>query len=244
MNRLALQESVAQLAPHDLIELAAAAGFDSIGLRVAHSAGADRWWRKGAGAAELHSMIDALLVRRVSVLDVGRIELATDDDETTRHVLDLASRLGSRYVTAAGGDGAADAFGRLVAQADAYGLVPLLVPQPGSGLATEAQASAVPRVHGGGVVLAVSIADDAADIETRVVDAGNRLGYVRLLADELATADEPAVAGLLATVPVHVPIAVGAQAPVTVDVATAARWRHLVDRMLEHPRARAAREGR
>lgn len=252
VNRLVLHESVAELAPHELIGLAADAGFDSIWLRVAHSPGADRWWRKGAGAAELHHMIDELLGRRVSVLDVGRIDLTVDDDESYRHVLDLASRVGARHVTAAAPVGAAAdpvaaAFAGLVAHADAYGLVPLLVPQAGSPVATETQALELHRAHGGAVVLAVTVTDTPADIETRVVDAGNRLGYLRLMADDLDGVDDLdglAVAGLLATVPAHVPVAVGARRPGALTVQQVSRWAQLIDRMLEHPRARERRETR
>ena len=51
------------------------------------------------------------------------------------------------------------------------------------------------------------------------------------------------MAGLLATVPVHVPIAVGSLGPYSADdLATrASRWSGLIDLMLEHPLARAHR---
>jgi hypothetical protein len=61
---------------------------------------------------------------------------------------------------------------------------------------------------------------------------------------------EDDVAGLLATVPVHVPVAVGSLRDTSVpdpaqgDLATRAhRWSRLIDRMLEHPLARAHRLG-
>ena len=104
MNRTVIQESAAaELSPTELVDLALQTGFDSIGLKVAHSRGADLWWRKGAGSAELGSMVEHLLTNRVSVLDVGRIELGgPPNDESYRGVLDLSSRLGARYVTAGG----------------------------------------------------------------------------------------------------------------------------------------------
>src|SRR6476469_285764 len=104
MNRTVIQESAAaELPPTALVDLALQTGFDSIGLKVAHSRGADLWWRKGAGSAELGSMVEHLLTNRVSVLDVGRIELGGQpNDESYRGVLDLSSRLGARYVTAGG----------------------------------------------------------------------------------------------------------------------------------------------
>jgi sugar phosphate isomerase/epimerase len=252
MNRLAIHESAApDLSPTELVDLALRTGFDSIGLKVAHSRGADLWWRKGAGSAELSSMVEHLLTNRVSVLDVGRIELAgPPDPQSYRGVLDLSSRLGARYVTACGVPRAAEEssveeeFGQLVRDADDYQLVPLLIDQPGTGVTTPAQALELVRGTGGGAIITVSTRQAALDIEAQVLEAGNRLGYLRLLADDLDSAVDDAVAGLLATVPVHVPIAVGSP---TVSRggdldARARRWSSLIDRMLEHPLARAHRE--
>lgn len=251
MNRLAIHETAAgDLSPHELIGLAHRSGFHSVGLRVSHSPGATRWWQKGAGAEELGIMIDRLLATRISVLDVGRIDLGAETAESGRNVLDLASRLGARHVTAVAPPGLGHAaaqrlFGLLVAQADSYGLVPLLVPQAGTAVDTEDCALAIHREVGGGVVLNISAALSAAEVEMQVVDAGNRLGYLRLLAEELDAATEEATAGLLATVPAHVPVAVGSlldpeAARADLDQ-RAPRWAALIDRMLEHPRARAER---
>jgi hypothetical protein len=291
MNRLAIHESAAaDLSPTQLVDVAALAGFDSVGLKVAHSPGADRWWTKGAGSAELPSMVEHLLINRVSVLDVGRIELGgTANAEPYRGVLDLASRFGARFVTASGVPSASqvtgipEQFGKLVADCDDYQLIPLLIAVPGTGLTTTAAALDVVRSVGGGVVITASTGLSAFEIETQVLDAGNQLGYLRLLAEEIDAITEDAAAGLLATVPVHVPIAVGSLAsppiastpvtsppvtspPVTSSLVTsppvastrdgrwpmsdpdvadltsrAHRWSTLIDRMLEHPLARAHR---
>ncbi len=256
MNRLAIHESAApDLSPTELVDLALQTGFDSIGLKVAHSRGADLWWRKGAGSAELGSMVEHLLTNRVSVLDVGRIELGgPPNDESYRGVLDLSSRLGARYVTA-GGVGndhqvtpLQDEFGRLVADCDDYQLIPLLVAAAGTSVTTTTRALEIVRVLGGAVVLTVSTNQSAYEIEAQVLEAGNHLGYLRLLAEELDTVKEDDVAGLLATVPVHVPVAVGSLEdtsvpdPTRADLATRGhRWSQLIDRMLEHPLARAHR---
>ena len=81
-----------------------------------------------------------------------------------------------------------------------------------------------------------------------MLEAGNHLGYLRLLAEELDAVKEDDVAGLLATVPVHVPVAVGSLPDTSVADPTrptwppgAHRWSELIDRMLEHPLARAHR---
>lgn len=258
MNRLALHESAApELSPTQLVDIALSTGFDSIGLKVAHSRGADLWWRKGAGSAELGTMVEHLLTNRVSVLDVGRIELGGPPDvESTRGVLDLSSRLGARFVTAGGVLSAkqlgsvADEFGQLVVDADDYQLVPLLIAQPGTAIATTADALGVVRAVGGAVVVTVSTSQTALEIEAQVLEAGTRLGYLRLLAEDLDGITEAEAAGLLATVPVHVPVAVGSLSQsdtASADTASgditarAQRWSQLIDRMLEHPLARASR---
>ena len=254
MNRLAIHESAAtDLSPTELVDLAKASGFDSIGLKVAHSRGADRWWRKGAGSAELGSTVEHLLTNRISVLDVGRVELGGPPNaESYRSVLDLSSRFGARYVTAgavprsAQSEAFPELFAQLVADCDDYQLVPLLVPLPGTAVATTSEALEVVRVHGGGIVLNISTELSAFDIETQVLEAGNRLGYLRLHTEDFVGLTEDSASGLLATVPVHVPIAVGSnqENPPVGDLTTRARgWRELVDRMLEHPLARAKRLG-
>jgi hypothetical protein len=175
-------------------------------------------------------------------------------------VLDLAERLGARYVTAAGVPADSqlmsptDEFQRLVADCDDYQLIPSLVAVSGTGVATTAEALRIARATTGSVVLTVSTGQSALEIEAQVLDAGNRLGYLRLLAEELDATTENVAGGLLATVPVHVPIAVGSLAdgtgpdhrlPEKGDAAglasRARRWSWLIDRMLEHPLAKDRR---
>jgi sugar phosphate isomerase/epimerase len=251
VNRLALQESTAPgVAPHTLVDIAQRAGFDSIGLKVSHSAGADVWWHKGAGSTELAAVVEHLLRDRISVLDVGRVALGgRPNDDSYRTVLDLASRLGARYVTASPVAAAAqvsdpaDEFARLVEDCDDYLLVPLLLPAAGSGVPSDADALEIVRRVGGAVIVTATTDRSAFEIESQVLEAGNRLGYVRMLAEQLDGTSEEQSAGLLATVPAHVPVAVGSVGPgARPDLDTRAhRWSVLVDRMLEHPLARDRR---
>jgi hypothetical protein len=108
---------------------------------------------------------------------------------------------------------------------------------------TTAAALQIVRAVGGGVVLTVSTSKSAFEIEGEVLEAANHLGYLRLLAQDLDESTEESSAGLLATVPVHVPIAVGSLGHYSAeDLSTrASRWSGLIDRMLEHPLARAHR---
>lgn len=134
-------------------------------------------------------------------------------------------------------------FARLVRDCEDYLLVPLLLPAPASSVPTDAQALRIVREVGGAVIVTATTDRSAFEIEAQALEAGNQLGYVRLLAEQLDATTEEQSAGLLATVPVHVPIAVGSAAPAERhDLETRAhRWSVLVDRMLEHPLARDRR---
>ena len=81
-------------------------------------------------------------------------------------------------------------FGQLVADCDDYQLIPLLVAAPGTSVTTTTQALEIVRVLGGAVVLTVSTSQSAFEIEAQVLEAGNHLGYLRLLAEELDAVTE------------------------------------------------------
>ena len=252
MNRVALHESAGgSLPPPQLVDAAAAAKFDAVGLRVAAVPTAEEWWTKGAGSAVIGALIDRLLVTRTAVLDVGRVPLdaglhRADYREVHSRVLDLGQRLGAQFVTARAGDAAAgELFVQLAALSKPYQLRPLLAAVPGTAVPDLDAALAVVSGSRGGVVLDLQLSPGAIeDVDTLVARAGDHLGYVRLDAAELASAPD----GALATLPQHVPVAVGAReggAAVAADnpTAHAVQLRRAVDRLLEHPRARAARLG-
>ena len=104
-------------------------------------------------------------------------------------------------------------------------------------------AQEIVRKVGGAVIITATTDRSAFEIESQVLEAGNHLGYVRVLAEQLDATTEEQSAGLLATVPVHVPVAVGSARPGDRHdlEARAHRWSVLVDRMLEHPLARDRR---
>jgi hypothetical protein len=259
MNRLVLHASMApDLSASELVDAAAGIGFDSVGLRVAGVRHDVRRWSKGAGSEELLDTIDRLLSTRVSVADVGQAELRTDVDAAKleaahTRVLDFGVRLGAHWATSAATEPntsraeVEQLFGAFVRQCAVFQLVPLLVPRPGTAVDSIAVALDVVKRVGGGVVADVSVS--TAEAEDTVLEAGNRLGYLRLHGDDLdAVAEDPdQVAGRLATVPAHVPIAVGAQwaaGQTPFSSERASNWRRTIDAMLEHPRARSARLSR
>jgi hypothetical protein len=269
VNRVAVHQSV--LSPADPVACVLAAragGIDSVGLHVASAADVEQTWGGGAGTPLLAELVDALLVSRVTTLDVGRIDLADDEGADPREphrpghrVLDLAGRLGAQFVTARAGaartvGATADAFAALCEQARPFRVRPLLVPAPGTPVTTPGAALAVVEGTRGGVVLDVAPSTaDPEEVAELVVEAGDALGYVRVPADELRP-DMAAATSLLATVPPQVPLVIGtpvaraaagmtlapgaaATAPVYDGVFLAA-CRAGLDRMLVHPRAVAA----
>lgn len=213
---------------------------------------------KGIGSAELIEGIERLLTTRVSALDVGRADLGSgldrvDADHAQRRLLDLAVRLGAHWVTAGT---AVDVqlqqiqreFSEFAGRCTALQIVPLLAPPPMTGIGDLRTAMQVAEQGGGGVVLNVHTDIDPDELELLIVEKGHLIGYVRLQGEELDAfaADPDQVPELLATLPVHVPVAVGDdRPPMLVDkstlIARARAWRLIVDRMLEHPKAKAAR---
>ena len=256
MNRIALHQStVHPMDPIELVRLAEAAGVDSIGLRVAAVDEVQQWWSKGIGSPVLHELIPALLAARVTVLDVGRVQLGPelrvlDSRHAYLRALELGVRLGAQFVTARAGAGSTDhpgeLFGLLAELAARYRLRPLITVVPGTSVATLDDARTVIEGTDGGIVLDVSPrTHTAAVVDDLVLELGARLGYVRVPALELADGGAP---GLLATLPPQVAVAIGGS--VTGDpeplgiiggdrVAQVRALRSAVDGMLRHPAARS-----
>jgi hypothetical protein len=261
MNRLAVHQSLLHPRPPvETIELARAAGWDSIGLHIGAVEEAEPWWSGGAGQRQLEATIGRLLETRVTVLDVGRVVLTAPEEaaavrDVHDRVLDFGARLGAQFVTvrfggplARGVLGPAERAARLAAFADQarpYRLRPLL-----SSISVDrpdlfADAAALVGPCGGGLVLDVPVHSSSADlVSVAVVDLWEHLGYVRVDARALER-DGEAAAGQLAVLPPHVPVVIGGDDGLGLldedPVERLARLRTLVDHMLEHPRARALR---
>jgi hypothetical protein len=244
----------------ELVELLPGTGWDSLGLHVGAAEEVEPWWSGGAAQRNLAELVDLLLVNRVTVLDVGRVLLDPASGsrtlpEETRRVLDLGARLGAQYVTArfaAPGSPAGHpleervaVFARLAEQARPYRLRPLLAPVPVDRPDMLADAVAVVAPSSGGLVLDIPVATAGPElVEEAVVTVWEHVGYVRLSARQTEETGENA-AGLLATLPPHVPVALGGDdsAGLLADdpVGRLHRLGTVVDHMLEHPMARARR---
>jgi hypothetical protein len=262
MNRLGVHQSLVHpLTPLHLIDLLRETGWDSLGLHIGAVGETEPWWIGGAGEQLLAASIDRLLETRVTVLDVGRVRLGASlerDDVHRAHgrVLDFGARLGAQFVTARFEDAAGEPppstaeraarFTQLAGQARPFRLRPLLSSVPADRPDLLEEAVAVVEPCGGGIVLDVPVLGVDPDVvSAAVTDLWENLGYVRVNARALEQAGESA-AGQLAVLPPHVPVVVGGDDGLgLLDVeqrARLARLRTGVDRMLEHPRARAFRE--
>lgn len=264
MNRLAVHQSLVHpLDPLQLTDLLQASGWDSMGLHIGAVAETQHWWEGGAGEHLLLATVERLLETRVTMLDVGRIVLTPPLDRDDFHrahgrVLEFGGRLGAQFVTArfpteAGPTGRdekerADLFARLAEQARPYRLRPLLASVPADRLDLVEDAVRVVAPTGGGVVLDVPVEGaDPDDVAEALVELWEHLGYVRVDARALERVGD-AAAGQLAELPPHVPVVLGGDDGLgLIDrdrLDRLVRLRRLVDGMLEHPRARAAREAR
>jgi hypothetical protein len=253
VNRIALHQSVVYpMDPVAQVGVARAAGMDSIGLRVAAVDDEQAWWAKGLGSPMLHELIAALLASRVTVLDVGRVELGpelhvVDGRHAYVRALEIGVRLGAQYVTARAGTGdPRELFGVLTDLAARYQLRALLTAVPGTEVDTLDRAVEIVTGTRAGVVLDVSPLDDPDEVADTVARLGDLLGYVRVPAAAIEAV--PAPAGLLATLPPQVAVAIGTapgESPTAagpVDADHAARVAHLrarVDAMLRHPQSSA-----
>jgi hypothetical protein len=261
VNRLAVHQSVVHpMTPLDLINVLSATGWHSLGLHIGAAEETEPWWAGGAGEHLLAATIDRLLETRITVLDVGRVVLdrrLERDDVHRAHgrVLDFGARLGAQFVTARFDDGAAAPgspdeasarFARLAEQARPFRLRPLLSAVSADEPDSFAGAVDVVAACGGGVVLDVPVEGiDEDTVALAITDLWEHLGYARVDARALERVGEGA-AGLLAVLPPHVPVVVGGGDSLgLIDSDHSDRLRRLrllVDRMLEHPRARAMRE--
>jgi hypothetical protein len=260
VNRLAVHQSLVHpLGPLELIDLLSASGWDSMGVHIGATPETEQWWVGGAGEHLMAATVERLLTTRVTTLDVGRVVLAAPlarDDLHRRHgrVLEFGARLGAQFVTArfpsdvalAGGGLAAraDLFARLAEQARPYRLRPLLASVSADRPDMFEDAVAVVELAGGGVVLDVSVPSDPDVVAESLTELWEHIGYVRVDARALEQAGEDA-SGLLAELPPHVPVVIGGDGGLGLldrhRLERLIRLRTLVDRMLEHPVARAAR---
>lgn len=146
------------VAPPDFVALAAGAGFDAVGLRIAPATGAESPWPMSPGSRMLAETVRRCRDSGVTVLDTETIRLTPDADlAASEPVLETAARLNARYITAIGEDPdlerLSDSFGRLVAMAAPYGIRAVIEFMAYQTVRTLDDALAIVTRSGGGAVL-------------------------------------------------------------------------------------------
>jgi sugar phosphate isomerase/epimerase len=146
------------VAPPDLVALAAGAGFDAVGLRIAPARAAEPPWPMSPGSRMLAQTVQRCRDTGVAVLDTEVILLTAETDlAACEPVLETAARLNARYITAIGDDPdlgrLSDRFGRLVAMAAPYGVRPVIEFMAYKTVRSLGDAQAIAARSGGGGIL-------------------------------------------------------------------------------------------
>jgi sugar phosphate isomerase/epimerase len=222
------------IAPPDFVMLAAEAGFDAVGLRVAPATAGEPPWPMSPGSPMLAETVARCGDTGVTVLDTETIRLTADTDlASAGPVLETAAELGARYLIAIGEDPEltrlSERFSQLTAMSLPYGIRPVIEFMAYKTVRTLDDALAVAaQSDGGGVLLdALHIQRCGADIRQIASVDPALLGYVQLCDAPLEPPDGDAAAeartnrllpgegalpltDLLSAVPAALPVAVEA----------------------------------
>lgn len=145
--------SVLGQAPHRIVEAAAAAGFDFVGVRVLPVVPTESFVPVAAGSAEMRRTLRALAATGLAVLDVECLVLdGRIGPEQWRPALDAGAELGARTFTVATSDTdparITDHLAAFTADAGAVGLRPAFEPMAYRSVATLARAAEFARAVG------------------------------------------------------------------------------------------------
>ena len=175
------------VAPPDFVTLAAGAGFDAVGLRIAPATAGEPPWPMSPGSRMLAETVQRCRDSGVTVLDTEAIRLTADADVAAAEpVLETAASLNARYVNAIGDDPdlarLSDRFGQLAALAAPYGIRAVLEFMAYKTVRTLDDALAIAaRSDGGGVLLdALHVQRCGAGIDQIARLEPGLLGYVQL----------------------------------------------------------------
>jgi sugar phosphate isomerase/epimerase len=146
------------VAPPDWVTLAADAGFDAVGIRVAPAVPAEQPWPMEIGSPMLAETRRRLADTGVTVLDVEIVRLAPDSNPASYEALfEVGALLGASFVNVMGDDPdlvrLRDNFHLLAEQARPYGLRPVIEPMIYMRVRNLADAVFVAAGSGGGVTI-------------------------------------------------------------------------------------------
>ena len=146
------------ISPPDFVSLAAGAGFDAVGLRIAPVTPGEQVWPVGPGSSMLAETVGRCAATGVAVLAVEAIALAPESDlGGLGPVLEVAGVLGARHLNVICDDAEvrrfADRFAALVDLCRPYQVRPIVEFTAYRPLRTLGQAVSVARDSAGGGVL-------------------------------------------------------------------------------------------
>jgi len=175
------------IAPPDFVALAAGAGFDAVGLRIAPATADESPWPMSPGSRMLADTVARCRDTGVTVLDTETIRLTPRTDlAATEAVLHAAAELNARHLTTIAEDPdltrLSDRFAELTRIAAPYGVRPLIEFMAYKTVRTLDDAVAIAARSGGGGVLldALHIRRCGADIGQVARIDPVLLGYVQL----------------------------------------------------------------
>ncbi len=173
--------------PPDFVVLAAGAGFDAVGLRIAPATASESPWPMSPGSPMVAETAQRCRDCGVTVLDTEVIRLVPEADlAASEAILEVAAQLNARYITAIGDDPEfrrlSDRFGQLARMAASYGVRAVIEFMAYKTVRTLDDAVAIAaRSDGGGILLdALHVQRCGVDIgQIERVDPG-LLSYVQL----------------------------------------------------------------
>ena len=187
------------IAPPDFVGLAAGAGFDAVGLRIAPATADESPWPMSPGSRMLADTVARCQDTGVTVLDAEMIRLTPRTDLVAAEaVLEAAAELKASHLTTIGEDPdltrLCERFAELTRMAAPYGVRPLIEFMAYKTVRTLDDAVAIAAGSGGGVLLdALHIQRCGADIAQIARMDRALLGYVQLCDAPL---EPPGEAGL------------------------------------------------
>lgn len=181
--------TVLDLAPPEMIRVAAAAGYDAVGLRLRPATANERVYDLAADPALARETVAALGETGLRVLDVEIVRLVPDFAAAAfAPMLELAERLGARHVLVAGNDPdrgrAAESLAALAGLAATHGLTVDLEPMPWTDAPNVATAAAIVAASGaanaGVLVDALHFDRSASTLADLAAVPAARFHYVQL----------------------------------------------------------------
>lgn len=144
------------VSPPDLVTVAAAAGFDAVGLRISPAADGERPWPVSPGSPMLAETIRRCADTGVRVLDAEAVRLG-ELPVDYRPTLEAAAALGARYVNAICDDPdlsrLSDSFAALTSAAASFGIRAVVEFMAYRSVRTLEDAVAIAGRSGGGVLV-------------------------------------------------------------------------------------------